>query len=351
MLAVGCGSNAKARPDAYVTPDATPLVCDYTEAHDTTNDYNVLNPGFEQAGIVLPTGKMTICGMVNNGHFGSDTISDSIDIDTYAVTVAQDADVWVSLTGSGSAGSAALAAIPNLGIFAYDATTMVTVGGEGGGLFFYDHSVYSAHLPAGSYLFSMEAYGTGDIAASVPYKMTITTDTPATRCPQLATAPDYTESHDGPSDNGNDVVAVDYTATPQYSLITGTTNAPEPTNLTLASGTNYLIDGTSAAVAKNASYFDRDTYLITTGPTTDQLAIRLNWPSATVDLNWLMFVENDVRAPFAEGWIKQLGQPQFETFAVAPSSRYWLWIGASSTDSTNLPATYGASICAEAFTP
>jgi hypothetical protein len=221
--------------------------------------------------------------------------------------------------------------------------------GAGQGFFIHDHGVFSSHLVAGTYDISVEAYANADAAAAIPYKVKVAIDAPDTRCPKITAAANYTEAHDGVTNRDNDMIVVDYSAMPYYNPTTLPTDVPEPTGIAVAAGTNYRISGSSAAVTLSGSYFDADTYLFTTGPTTDQLSIRLNWPSTTADLDDYLFPAGSTN-PLQTTDNVALTEPEFRTVAVTPSTSYWLWVGAFSS-STNLPASYDFSICGETFTP
>jgi hypothetical protein len=336
-----CGDN-KHKPDAPPSIDAPPPdaanACDYTEQHDATNDYN-LPTGFvaEQTGIAFSGTPKTICGVVNNGHYSA--ANGSIDIDDYRFTVTADADVIVSLTGD-------LQAITTIGIFAADSAQK----GVGGGYFINDHGVFSTHLPAGSYEISAEAYANGDIAAPVPYKIKIAPDMPATRCPKVTAAANYTEAKDmTPLFNQNDTVDIDFTKTP-FAQATNPATTPEPTGVTVAAGTNYRLSGTSSLVTGNGSYFDMDAYLITTGASTNQLAVRLNWPDATADLDLYVFQAGRPNPPISSSAHIKNGEDEFVTLAVAGGSQYWLWVGAATMPGAGGYA-YDLSVCGETFTP
>lgn len=344
--AAGCGddNHKKPNPDAFVFQDAPPDVamppaCDYTEAHDTTNDYN-LTTGFvpEESGIAFNGTSKTICGKINNGHFSSTNFS--IDIDDYRFTVAADSDVLVTLTGPG------LENISTVGIFSVD-TGQNRVGG---GYFFSDHAVFSAHLPAGTYEISAEAYANADIAAPVPYSLKIASDNPTARCPQITAAANYTEANDGAASTANDTISIDYSKNQAYGATTpGTT--PEPSGLTLNAGTNYRISGVSALRVANDSYLDKDTYLVTTGPTTNQLAIRVNWASTTTDLDLYVFQEGNY-FPNGVAAKMMLGQDEFVTFATLPNTHYWVWVGAYTSSTIGAGGSpYDLSLCPETFTP
>lgn len=347
LVLAACGDNGHHGPDASTTHDGAvdspPMfdasVCSYTEMQDTTNDYVAMPGAFENTGLTYSAAPLTICGLVNSGHF--DTGRQTVDIDNYKLTVSAAGDVIVTLSAPG------VVSLSNFNLTIYAAETGQRATASG--MFIGDHAVFIAHLAAGSYEFSVEALAGAPLAMSASYQLKISPDSPATRCPQLTTTANYTEAHDGTTSRGNDVIKIDYTAANSnyYSLTPATTDAPEPTGLTLASGTNYRISGTSANVAAVGSYLDADTYLITTGPTTDQLTIRLNWTGANVDLDYYVF---DGLLPIGTAATIGNGASELATFAVAPSTAYRLWVGAID-GSTGLPAPYDFSVCAETFTP
>jgi len=346
LVVSGCGDNM-VKPDAPRHIDAemadTPTdapACDYTEQHDSTNDYNAAS-GFmtEQTMIGFGTQTKTICGTMNVGHFDSSNFS--IDIDDYTLTIGQDSDVLVTLTG----GFDVLPANSNVGIFAVNTSTM---SGAGQGYFLGNHGVFSSHLVAGTYEISVEAYADADATAPIPYKLKIATDNPATRCPKVTAAADYTETNDTVANIGNDVISVNYANSDPYALTTVTTDAPEATGLTLAPSMKYRISGGYGTHAQDDDYLDKDTYAFSTGPNTNQVSIRLNWPSTNADLDDYVFPAGTTNVLQNTDNVSSM-EPEFKTFAVKPNSSYWLWIGAykSTTDTM----TYDASLCAEQFTP
>ncbi len=347
FAASACGDDThkKPTPDAFQFQDAPPdssmpPACDYTEAHDTTNDYNLMT-GFtpEETAIAFNGTTKTICGTINNGHFSS--TYGSIDIDDYKFSVTADTDVIVTLTGSG------LQNISSVGIFSVDSTQARV----GGGYFFSDHAVFSAHLAAGSYEISAEAYGNADIATAIPYKLKIAKDMPLTRCPHVTGTPSFVEANDGALSTANDTVSVNYANSPSYATTTpGTT--PEPTNLTLAAGTSYLVTGNSAMRVATDSYLDKDTFQVTTGATTNQLSVRLNWASTTTDFDLLVFTQGTYNPPIAISAKMMLGEDEFLTTAVAPNTTYWIWVGAYMSSTIGASGSpYDLSLCAENFTP
>ena len=326
----GAGGAVSPTPDSAPTqetvdPPPPTNGCDYTEASDATNDY-FLASGYalEATGLTFSGTALTVCGQVDSGHYSTHYYS--VDIDNFGITLASDSDVIVTLSGAGQN-------VSWLAVHAYNPTTGY---GVGSGNFINDHGVFSAHLAAGRYELSVEAYDNQDIAAPIPYKMRIAADAPGTRCPQNTSTPDYVEANDGASNRGNDVIDTDYRGYRSYVITTSTADAPEPTSLVLVSGASYRISGTSAAVSQ-------------TDATTNQLAIRLNWTDASADLDYLLFPEGG-DYPYGGAAHTSFGGDEFATIAVAPGTRYWLWVGALQT-STVLPATYDLSLHAETFTP
>jgi hypothetical protein len=310
---------------------AQPLDCDYTEQDDTTNDYLADSPGVEDTGLTYANSQMVICGVLNNGHY--DSTYGSVDIDNYSFTAANDGNVLVTLRGNPTA----LTAISSVAVFGYNPDTGQTVGGY----FTHDHAAVSLALTAGTWQFDMESYDNQDAAASTDYQLVFTPDFPAQRCAQLTSTPNYTESLDGADSTGNDAVAVNFDDSPEMWMLS---SQPENTGLSMTGGLRYRVSGVSADIPAVDSYFDRDTFLVTTDATTNQLSLRLNTTSQTADLNYYVFPAGDT-FPLAQTY---LASSTFATLAVAPSTSYWVWIGAAS-DSTALPASYDVTLCSDTF--
>ena len=323
--------------DAFVAPPDAFIPCNYTEQHDATNDYN-LATGYqiEATALVVGSGAWRICGTVNNGHF--DTNFYSVDIDNYSIAVAADADVLVTLAGAGQN-------VSSLGVFVYDPVAQVTVAG---GYFLGNHAALSAHLPAGNYEMSVEAYDNGDIAASIPYVVQITQDAPTVRCGAMTGTPDYVEAHDGASNNANDMVDIDYTTWPPRSMAT-TSVAPEPTGIAVSNTSSYLLTGAAATTSQVGSYFDHDTFTFTAGATTNQVAVRLSWLSTTTDFD-LYVLADGTTTKLSSSTGANPGTDEFLTLALQPGGSYWIWAGASAA-SQNPDAAYSITICGETFNP
>ena len=165
-------------------------------------------------------------------------------------------------------------------------------------------------------------------------------------------AADYAEANDG-TGTGNDMVDADFTKTPSFAATASTTDAPEPTALTVDTTKNLHVTGSSAALAAGADqYLDRDTYEFTTGAATKpavdppQLAGHDGRPR----LRGVRRGRRDRSRPYATSTLTANAEDEFQTFAVKPSTKYWLWVGAYK-GSTGAPTAYDASLCGSTFTP
>ncbi len=310
----------------------TVLTCDFTEAADTTND---TIPGAELTGMTLGT-RLTICGNLNNGHF--DASGELVDADMFKLTIGADADVLVHLIGTVSAADQTVIQIRQGGTF------------FGFGVVEGDHGTVAAHLPAGDYTLVVGAFNSADLSAAGAYQLTIVPDMPATRCAKLTTG-GFPEAGDGGSDNGNDVIDYNSTSNTPSTLSAGA-DAPEMTLITAEPGMSYRITGSSAAVDPADDYEDRDTFAFTTGASTTQMSIRLNWASTSMDLDYRVYPAITSGDPLSivGGLDESLSEEELETFAVKPSTTYWLWIAAED-GATGQPSPYAATMCGEAFSP
>lgn len=339
---VGCGGDdAPSSPiDATIFPgddmlfatDAPPQgACDYTETADATND---LVSTAEATNLTFGT-RITLCGAIDNGHFANGTV----DADAFRITIATETDVLIHMTGTGLAGpDQTVLQIRQMGNF------------FGFGVVEGDHGTLAAHLPPGDYVIATAAFAGSDLAAPIAYQLTVVADAPATRCAKLTTG-GYVEANDGAGD-GNDVISYDAGADPSSSLTASATDAPEPTGITAEPGNRYRITGSSAAVDPADDYEDRDTFAFTTGATTTQLSVRLNWTSTTVDFDYRVYPETTSGDPLsiAGGLDESPAEEEFETFAVRPNTTYWLWVAAYD-GATGQPTAYEATLCAETFAP
>jgi hypothetical protein len=338
-LAACSSNNGNATTDAPGTGIDAPgtiAPCGYTETVDATN-----NTTAEISGLTIGTQSGSLCGQIDGGHF--DPTSKTVDVDSYTVAVSGTAELIVQFEDSTPAG------LTDFQVAIFDTAanpTLLNAGDYNGSLG--DHGAYLAELPAGNYNVVVSATAMTDIAAAIPYKVHLVADQPTTRCGDLTGMPvDYTEANDGASNKGNDVVLVDFSKNPSFTM---TTSTPEPTALTVDPTKTFHISGSSATVAAGTDrYLDRDTYLIATGAATNELSIRLDWPGSTADLDYVVF-EANMLTPNVAATLTSTTQDEFATFAVKPSTSYWVWIGAYK-GSTGTPIAYDAAVCGGQFTP
>jgi hypothetical protein len=323
---VACGGSSGEEPPA--SPH-----CDYTEMSDGTNDMTA-----EDTGLDVGSKTGTLCGKVDIGHFAGDTI----DRDTYHVTVGGTGNLLVEFGGDG------VETIPDFTVRIFDtaaAPTLVATGTFDGSLG--THAAFLAQLPPADYHVVVSASGTADLAAAIPYKVHIVADDPDKRAPAITGAANYTEGHDNADSHGNDMVDVNFASDPSFTMASGST--PEPTGITIGEGKKTHITGQSAMVTGTDEYLDRDTYEIATDKVANELTIRLTWTPGTADLDFIVFEEGQL-TPSVESNITGTDGQELQTFAVKPSTKYWVWVGAFQ-GSTGLPMMYDLSIYGSAYTP
>ncbi len=325
----GGGSNV----DSSVDGSVVNVTCDYSEMADATNSSV---PNAESSGLTFSSSRIVLCGKLDTGHYSSTT--QLIDADGIAFNVAADTNVIVHLVGTG-------VAMPD--------RTVVQILKKGvNELFGFgvvegDHASLIFRLPAGNdYVAAVYGLDTAATSTAIDYKVLISADT--ARCPAKTGGADHAEG----TDNGaNDVIDFTQNANTQSTLTTSGADAPEITNLTIASGSSYLLTGNSSNVdPMRDDYKDHDTYAFTTGATTTQMSLRLKWPSTSTDLDYRIYpVPTGDPESIAGGLDVSSAEEEYETFAVKPSTTYWLWIAA---DDTSTAATaYSATLCGETFTP
>jgi hypothetical protein len=349
LLACGDNKDKQRPPDGGLLPDGPAVdmmvvpVCTYTEMADATND-DLFGSGTPEATGISFTGTTTvICGQINPGHFN--TTQMNVDVDSYRITVPSETRGILYFTAPG-AEELQSTAIEISGLTTTSAVSEV-------GVFVDDYAVTSAPLPPGDYLITVSSYNQADIAAAIDYRLTIEMDS-ATRCPRVTADADYTEANDGVTASGNDVYEVRYSGNPRRQFTAITTDAPEPTGITVDTNVSYRVSGTSdlpvtAPVSWLDAYQDRDTYAITMGATTNMLSVRVNWPGTTADLDVFVFPMNELNE-IATGWYNANMEDEFTTLAVTPGATYWVMVAADD-DSTGLPVDYDITLCGSAYSP
>jgi hypothetical protein len=106
LLLVACGdddggahSSDASVADTAPLPDSLPDDCDYTEQQDATND-DIDSGSPEATNLTFTTSADTVvCGTIDASHFDGDI---TVDIDSFLITLATDADVLVRMNGPGA---------------------------------------------------------------------------------------------------------------------------------------------------------------------------------------------------------------------------------------------------------
>lgn len=335
--AIACGDDSSSAPtdarhigDSADEPDAPPLPtgCDYAEQDDEGNDDVTETGSPELTGESLSAAApKVVCGTVSADHWnGADN---TVDVDGYSLQLPA-GPIIVTLSGTGleTLGEA------KLGI--YSGSNFETVEAEEP--LVGSHAVVMLDVPSGAYEFAILAENGTAITAAIQYKIKISVDTPATRCPKIVGAANHMEGT-----ANNDVVQITYAGGPQYAITTGTA---EPTGVNILPNFVARISGAIAATGQVGDYKDPDTYSFTTGPAMDSLTIRLNWGGAA-DLDWFLFKGNvPAVASMATG---KSGEDEMLTVSVLPNTTYWLFTGMDTLSSA--PATYDLSLCGATFVP
>ena len=326
LALAACGGH-----DNHPMPDAAPPPCDFTEAADGTN-----NASAEDSALMIGDTTMNLCGQVNPGHF--DAAQKTVDVDKLRVTLPGPADLLFRVFADTTA-------LGDFSVMIFDTQPHpvlmngVTYDASAG-----DHGVFAASLQPGTYDVWVVAKATADIGAPLDYKVRILPDHPEMRCPTVADPAAYTEAHDNADNLGNDVVSVDWTKAAQYALTASTSDAAEPSGVTLDSDAPKRISGSAANTTTNAdAYLDRDTFQVMTGADTNELALRINWPAGGADLDAILFADGQM-VPTGSTTRSGTGGDELTSFAVKPATSYWLWVGAAK-GSTGLPAAYDVSLC------
>lgn len=328
------GSNAMrdAGPVDTAVADAAFSGCDYDEQSDLTND-DVDNGTPEATGLTF-TSSTVVCGVFDHTHFDGSFI---VDVDAYTVALAADGDVLVRVHSKG------MAALELIGIDVRNAAgTLVGIVTLYG-----DHGVTSMRLPAGTYSFSVFALASASVTTSTAYKVAITADVPDTRCVEVTTGGYMTETRDGAQNNGNDMITIPPGSTTP-ALTSSTTDMPEPANFVIAANFSIRAAGQAANINSPDAYEDKDAFVFATALGTNELTVRLSWPTAGANLDWMIFEQNNPD-PIVRATTTTTTGLEMKITSVKPSTTYWLWIAAKV--GAVVPATYNATLCGATFAP
>ena len=364
---VACSSSG-GKPDAFFViadakPDAPPLPpgCDFAELSDTTNDtFGTGTPEDTGLTFAAATGT-TVCGTVNSNHYQPPTMAGEIglvDSDSFKFTLAADASLYVTMSGAG------LETLKgSFRIYTTDAMPANVLFGE----MHAGHTANHVSLKAGTYELNAVVLADTAATADVKYKIKIVTEMVDARCAYLATG-GYAEASDGAANTSNDMIIwkfADMTTPMGAVLLTASTaDVPENTGIVAAAGTTYRVTGNSANNAiPNATtddYKDHDTFKFTTGPTTNEVSIRMKFPTTTADLDVAIAsvpVAGDTVPNLLDVSNRLAAGPSEEllTTAVEPNTAYWLWIAGYKDHPPGMApstaATYEATICPKTATP
>jgi hypothetical protein len=302
VLIAGCGDNRSP--------------CNYAETDDADNATTA-----EVSNVTLASGVRTLCGDVDPAHF--DIPSSTVDSDRYRITVGGDGKLLVRLAADPAA-SLLTRLSAKLFDTAQNATLLADVPFAG------DHGAQLVELPPADYDLVVAATATGDLSAPVGYRVDLLLDP---KC-DAATTPPYQEAGDD-----NDALSVDLAQTPAVAAIGGT---PEDTHLHATANNTLHIAGTIDATPYGDSYADRDTYIIRTDSTANELIVRLDWTDPAADLDFYLFDPSTLDT-IAAGDLGAAGSQEIRAFGVSPSTAYVLWVGGFK--GSHLPATYDVTVC------
>lgn len=348
---IACGGDddgiiiADSGPTADSGPDAN-LCGDYSEASDATNDTLASETGMAEAsGISFAAGDTrTVCGVVDPAQ-AIEAVG-TVDIDAFDFEIAEGTAPRVVLRSDGADQVGGLVVLLQV-VDQNGQGHTLSGGGYAGG---YALATTGQQIAGPWRLVVIAFAGDTPPAASFDYQLEIS-ERPA--CDAAAGDADYTEAKDGAKSRRNDTVSVDWNADTSFTLTRSTTDLPEPTGLTLEAGTPVHLHGTSARIAENDSYADKDAYALTVGEGINELDIRLSWAADTgADLDALAFLATMPEAELTGG-NAAFGSTMPDDVGTARTpggADVWLWVGAYA-GSTDLPQQYDITICPRAFTP
>jgi len=316
LLVAGCGDNRN--------------ICDYSEHDDAST--------LETTDLTVGESGQNLCGSIDGGHF--DEALSVVDRDTYRITVGGTGELLVELAGDPD-----LALLSSVTVRLFDNGSPATLLAQGTLDFAVsDHGALLAKVPPGDVDVVVEARATTDLAGTLPYRVRIV-PAPSRFCSPTNASLAYTESHDGDDEKGNDVALVDFTKQP---AVTGDGSSPEATGISLHAGDNQVIAGTLGMVGRGDQYLDRDTYAFSTDDTTNEVLVRLDWPDADVDVDYLV-LDPDTLAVVGAATRADTLDAEFAVIAVRPSTRYLLWIGRYAQPPGGSSESYDATVCGNYF--
>ncbi len=328
-LAAGCGDDSGPAPlDGATAPDAggdgAPVDC-HPEADDSRNGNSA-----EPTGATFAGARIAVCGEIDTDHPSGGLV----DLDLYQVTIAPTAPVVVRLTAPLGG------AVDQLDLIVRDGSGVRSLARLRAG-----NAVTALLLPQGEYTLGVEARS-ATTATSFPYRIEVSADLPAARCPPMTGGTIHNETDEsGALHRANDVIEVRQQPPILAAMATSTTaDAPDATGEAVTAGSRFAIAGLSAPVTTSGDeYRDRDTFSLYTGATTNQLDLRVVWTGGLADLDVLVFEAGKPSDPMGTPSAALIGEEIVVT-SVEPQTEYWLWVGGSRR-STSLPVSYVVHVC------
>ncbi|HEY0251468.1 MAG TPA: hypothetical protein VGC41_08065, partial [Kofleriaceae bacterium] len=275
LLVAACGENGSP--------------CNYTESADQTNGTTAEMTGLTHG---------EVCGTFSANPY--DAPLQSADDDRYRITVTDSTPVLVDVSvGSG------LEVLAGVTVRVYDMAGTIMAQARPA---FSDHGAFSILLAPGDYDFMISADATGAIDGTIDYRVRFQ-QMPA--CDAATGDASYNEST-----ASNGTVNVDFSKDPSFTMDQSST--PDVTGLSVSPGDHESIAGTLDTTEQTDQYADRDTYEITTGGDTNELAIRLDWDGAA-DVDYILF-EADTMLPVIAANASSDTGPEVQMFAVKPNT-------------------------------
>lgn len=337
---------ADSGPTVDSGPDANLGCGDYEEASDGSNNPFAEGGAAESSGITFAAGDTkVVCGVVDPAQ--ADDAFGVVDLDGFDFDVGEGAPLRVVLRTDGADQLGGLLLL----------LQWVDENGDGhsfgaGGYAEGYALATSGQEVAGTWRLVVAAFpGETPPAASIDYQLEIV-ERPA--CDAAAGDADYTEANDGAKNHKNDMVSVTWANDPSFKATRSTTDVAEPTGLSLDVGTPVHLHGTSADIAANDDYHDKDAYALTIGEGVNELDVRVTWADGTdVDMDALAFIAGMPEAELTGGNVAFASSTPDDlgTARVPGGVDMWLWVAAYNEAATDLPQDYDVTICPRTFTP
>jgi hypothetical protein len=330
------------------TPDAAVVDCsgDHRESEEATNNpFSTGTGAAERTGLGLAAegAGFWVCGQLDP----TQAIDQVADYDAFEFTIEGNRAVNLRIE---MVASQALGASMGLELFrvpdgpAQEVATGIPVR-NGVAL------IAGLNAAPGRYWVSAVAWRPPELEGPVGYAIRVSENQET--CPAAMQMPDHVEAGDDPDSRGNDAVQIHLPRPPTLTKAEDTPEEPQPP-LTLEPDAVLLVRGTSGAVkSAEDSFLDRDSYLLSTGPTTSEVELRLRWPDDGTDLDVHLFAAGDPAIDYSNGLgtERAVVRDELMTLNVDPGADYWLWVGALDLDGEALALDYDVTLCPRAYVP